>query len=327
MEPQPPRALFESNYVTDRNYYLDPAIRRKLDFLCLRCSAYKHQNVMITDGKEGYGKSTITAAHAYYMAWQLKRKLRLFFKTESLSEDAKKNKEMIYIWDDAAISALTLEAYNREILKFIKVLLLARKRRHSYFINIQEVFRLKEPIVARASGLTRVYSVDRITLGRFAHFLEDPLQKLYFEWIHKKRKSYNKYYNLRGYFPDVLYDIFDEKEYERLKDEAIESIGVERTKERADRINPYRVRYDMMRNKIYEMTEKFGINQQKLAKHFNTNSTSISMWKYAGGAGDVQPLNFHQQRVINKKDYIEPKVWMPPSHNSEALLINNRGKK
>ena len=87
MEQQHTRASFKSNFVTDRQFYLDPAIRRKLDFLCKRCSQYNHQNVMITDGKEGYGKSTLTATHAYYMAHQLKRPLRLFFKTDALSED------------------------------------------------------------------------------------------------------------------------------------------------------------------------------------------------------------------------------------------------
>lgn len=306
MEQKSTRAL--SNYVTDRNYYLDPALRRKMDVLAVRCSKYNHQNVMLTDGKEGYGKSTITATHAYYLAYQLKRKLRLFFNVDALSDDAKKNKDMVYIWDDAAISALTLEAYNREILKFIKVLLLARKKRHSYFINIQEIFRLKEPIISRAIGLTRVYSPDKIHLGKFVHYMEANLSRLYYDWVHKKSKNYNLHYDLRGNFPNVLYDIFDEKEYEELKDISIESIGEERVRSRADSSsNKWKQRYDYLRRKISEMNDKFSITQTELSKHLGITQANMTYWKFAGTGEDVDLISYKREGVISKKVYIEPK--------------------
>lgn len=306
MEQKSTKAL--SNYVTDRHYYLDPALRRKMDVLAVRCSKYNHQNVMLTDGKEGYGKSTITATHAYYLAYQLKRKLRLFFNVDALSDDAKKNKDMVYIWDDAAISALTLEAYNREILKFIKVLLLARKKRHSYFINIQEIFRLKEPIISRAIGLTRVYSPDKIHLGKFVHYMEANLSRLYYDWVHKKSKNYNFHYDLRGNFPNVLYDIFDEKEYEELKDISIESIGEEKARGRPEStFKKYKLKYDYLRRKISEMNEKFNLTQKQLGEHFKMDGSNITFWKFAGTDEDVEILSTEKKQIISKKVYIEPK--------------------
>lgn len=300
-----------TNFVTDLKYRLDPAIHRKLDFLCRRCSEHKHQNVLITDGKEGYGKSTCTAHQAYYMAYKMKRKLKLFFSVDALTEEAKNNKDEIYIWDDAAISGLTLEAYNKEIIKFIKVLLLARKKRHTYFINIQEVFRLKEPIVARASGMTRVYSPDEISLGRFVFYLERPLQKLYFDWTHGKKKMYNKYYNLRGYFPNVLYDIFDEKDYEKLKDESILSIGLLKESGKAEKsikLQNLEHENELMKYKISQLTEKLDKTQKEVADLFDVAPSSISSWKRY--SKEVPRVTFQHQTEPKKttKLFIEPKT-------------------
>jgi len=308
---QPLRKAFTSNYVTNLQYWIDPAIRRKLNFLIERCTQRKFQNVLITEGKEGYGKSTCTAHQAYYMAYTMKRPLKLFFSVDALTEEAKNTNHEIFIWDDAAISGLTLESYNKEILKFIKVLLLARKKRHTYFINIQEVFRLKEPIVARASGMTRVYSPDEITLGRFVHYLEKPLQKLYFNWTHGKKKMYNKFYNLRGYFPDVLYDIFDEKEYESLKDESILSIGMlkenEDNKEKA-KLKQIEQQYNIIKYKVSQLPEMFNVPQNVIAKHFNVAQNTISLWKKY--EADVPRVVYHHQPEvkIKTKSFIEPKV-------------------
>lgn len=282
MEHKYLRASFKSNYVTDVEYYMDPAIRRKLIFLARRCTEKNFQNVLITEGKEGYGKSTCTAGQSYYMAYLMKRPLKLFFNVDYLAEEAKHNKDEVYIWDDAAISGLTLEAYNKEIIKFIKVLLLARKKRHTYFINIQEVFRLKEPIVSRASGMTRVYSPDEVTLGKFVHYLEKPLQKLYFDWQHGKKKNYNKYVNLRGTFSNCLYDIFDENEYESLKDESILSIGNQHKHEADEKkqfVESLKYENKMLKYALSILPEQLGITQKDLSKSIGYSHKTISNWK------------------------------------------------
>ena len=107
--------------VTDRKYSLEPALIEKLNLLCGRCSGnYNHQNVIICDGTEGYGKSTLTACCAYYMAWKLRRPLKLFFDLEEMMKYAIEHEDEILIWDDAAFAALSIEAYNKAIIKFIK---------------------------------------------------------------------------------------------------------------------------------------------------------------------------------------------------------------
>ena len=61
--------------VTDLKYTISNPKIQVLNWLCKRVSGKnKHQNVIITEGKEGYGKSTLTSADAYYMAYTLRRK-------------------------------------------------------------------------------------------------------------------------------------------------------------------------------------------------------------------------------------------------------------
>jgi len=126
--------------VTDKKFFLDPQrLVDNLDLMCERCSGKnRQQNLIITDGQEGTGKSTLTSACAYYMGWKMKRPVKLFFDCHKMMEHAKSHEDQIYIWDDAAYSALSVESYNKTIIDLIKVIWLARKKRNVFFINIQE---------------------------------------------------------------------------------------------------------------------------------------------------------------------------------------------
>lgn len=257
--------------VTDLNFALEKPKIAVLDFLCSRVSdGRKFQNVIGTDGMEGYGKSTITAADAYYMAYTLRRPLKLFFDIDAMNNYCLSSKDEIIIWDDVALAGLSLESYNQQIIKLIKILLLARKKRYTYFLNIQEVFRMKEPLVARMIAMNHVYSPDGLELGRYTYYNERQVRFLYHLWRTKKRKSY-KYFSFKGSFPDVLYKVFDENEYESLKDKAIQSIQVENRKlnmrdKRLDIIQLRLAEYAMKEKKVKEVSEAIGIDYKTLYK-------------------------------------------------------------
>jgi len=288
--------------VTDLDYFLDPPQTiENLNTMCRRCSGrYKHQNLVITDGKEGFGKSTLTAACAYYMAHKMKRPMKLFFDAKKLMEVAKDTQDEILIWDDAAYAGLTVESYNKLIIDLIKIIWLARKKRNTYFINIQEFFRLKELLVSRAIALFHVYSPDKIKVGKYAYFNEDYLIRLYDDWQRRKQKNYKKYYTFRGSFPNVLYKIFDEKEYEDLKDEAILKIGDDVKK--VGRGSRTELNYNNLKKKVSELPNKLGITNVKLAKELNMSDSTLTRWSQELDVAVLTP----DRVAINRRGFIEP---------------------
>ena len=287
--------------VTDLDYSITNPKINNLDWLCDRVSGKKaFQNVIITDGKEGYGKSTLTAGDAYYVAYTLKRKLRLFFKVEALSNYALSTKDEVLIWDDAALSALTLEAYNKEIIKLIKVLLLARKKRHTYFINIQEIYRLKEPIVSRAIGLNHVYSPDGLSLGYYTYYNEAQMGYLHNQWITRKKKQYKMFYSFKARFPNCLYKIFDEVEYEKLKDKAIQSIKTNDTPKKETKLERWVIlvaKKAVEEKKIKELGELWGLAPRTIYDWSEKDITD----------DDVKVLHSQTDNYNYNAQYITPK--------------------
>jgi DNA-binding transcriptional regulator YiaG len=285
---------------TDKEYFLEEKLVKSLDKYCERCSKGRnHQNVIIVDGQEGYGKSTFSSAAAYYMTYKMKRPLYLFFDMKKLMKFAQSREDCVFIWDDAAYSALSVQAYNTALIDFIKLLLLARKKRHTYFINIQELWRLKEPIASRGTAFVHVYSRDGgLTLGRFMHFSKKKLKIMLGRWYTKRKKKFGAATS-RGTFPNVLHKIFDEKDYNILKDDAIMQIGKEKDKKKEEAINE-------LKAKIALLIKKFKIPQKEAADFLGTTARSLQRW----ALGEVKeetatPINDSRQEII-LMGYIKP---------------------
>lgn len=290
--------------VTNLKYHLEDSLINKLNLLCLRCTKYNHQNVVLTDGKEGFGKSTITTGAAYYMSYTIRRPMKLFFDPEKLFDYAINHEDEILIWDDAAIAALSLEHYTKIIVKLIKLLLLARKKRHTYFFNIQEFFRMKEPIVARAVGLLHVYSRNNLDVGRFTYYDERSLQVIYAQWMKSKKKLYSRYYSARGTFPDIMSKIFNMEEYERLKDEMIQSIDKQQiTKKESKALEDFnKFKYRFANSTLLSTADK--------ARMVGVGESSIKRWKegrfMSSNETDGSDNAGTTGRIINSLGYIEP---------------------
>lgn len=312
--------------VTDLQYSMERAVADKLYDLCKRSvGKNKHQNVIITDGVEGFGKSTLTSEQAYFMANVMKRKLKLFFDVEKLISYAVRSEDEIFIWDDAAFAALSVQAYNKVILKLIKTIWLARKKRHTIFINIQEIFRMKELIVSRAICLNHVYSRDDITVGRYVFYTKNKIQALYSKWQKSKLKLYKKYYSLRGSFPDALGKIFNEVEYDTLKDHAILSIDDEGVDEKSKLLEQLKHTYATLE----------GVSNLDKANHAGVTDRTIRTWKNLNqnhsNKGYIVATEMESGNKIINKGYIEPSnqdYLNRPSNRllTAPMLIKDRPK-
>lgn len=306
--------------VTDLKYYCSSAKVKTLDWLASRVSGIRrHQNLIVTDGREGYGKSTLSAADAYYLAYVLRRPLKLFFDVEALFNYTKQKemKEEIVIWDDAALSALTTEAYNKALKNLIKLLLLARKKRNTYFINIQDMMRLKEPIVERAIGMNRVYSPDQIEVGKFAFYDEYQLRWMYEQWKRVHKRVY-KYYMYNDTFPNVLYKIFDEKTYEDLKDDAILSIGAEIEKENGKYLKTRylyeKLRMNLAKTELLTLKQKVKVMEMS-ERHINRlikEGLIIHPPQEQSGQTAINNMNVSYIEPLSKTYLTRPKdLWKP----------------
>lgn len=290
--------------VTDLKYNMENALVDKLNFLCKRCTIYKHQNVILTDGMEGYGKSTISSEVGYYSAYTMRRPLKLFFDPEILFKYAINSEEEVLIWDDAAIAALSMEHYTKIIVKLIKLLLLARKKRHTYIFNIQEMFRMKEPIVSRAIALLHVYSRNELEIGRFTYYDKKSLIKLFDAWSRNKKKLYKSYYSIRGTFPDAMTKIFDEKEYDLLKDKMIMSI------DKADITKKESITQDKLKKLRYLVANIPDMTNAQKASIAKVSERLISQWKLGENLLSNEPDGgvrvSEEGTTISTKGYIEP---------------------
>jgi len=265
--------------VTDKKYYMDEHLVEKLNLCAKRCMKKDMDSLLIVDGDEGLGKTTISSAAAYYvksitnMGFNTKS---LFFDVDEMIDFAAKTEKQIIIWDEAALSGLSMEWYNKSQVKLIKFLMVSRKKNHFYFFNIPKIFRLKDYLaIERSLGLIHVYSPDELRRGNFAYFRKDPKERLYHEWGRLKFKHYKKHYDFRGKFIDNLNKIVKMQDYDKMKDNMIAKIGKEKQKTPSKRD----IKFTMTKQKIYELPKVFpGITYTKLAEHFNIGISTLSEW-------------------------------------------------
>lgn len=220
--------------VTDKKYYLDPKLKDKIDLMIKRMKAGK-DNLLLIDGDEGDGKTNMSMGVGYYFAYTCNRPFSLkniFFNLDDLIAFAIKTKEQVIIWDEGALGGLASEWWNKNQKKFIKLLMIARKRKHFWVVNIPRFFKLNEYfVIDRSVGLIHVYMRGGTQHGRFVYFNQRQKEKLWEDWKRTRVRGYKKWWNFHGSFvmfletkEDKFKDVIDDDEYNKKKDEAIMSI-------------------------------------------------------------------------------------------------------
>lgn len=267
--------------VTEKEYYMEKKLIQILDMMIDRMTGNrKMDNLLIIDGDEGYGKSTFSAQIGNYVAEKSGRKFSVknfFFDVDKMTEHAIKTSDQVIIWDEAALAGLASEWQKKEQIKLIKLLMVARKKRHFWIFNIPKFFKMNEYIVVdRAIGLVHVYARNEKQLGRFVYFKKNRKAQLYDKWKKSHVRAYNKFRSFRGTFPSKFDGIIDEQTYDKMKDEAIMSIHkvkVDKSKEKEWMWKKKIVDYAETNGlKGKEAYESFGIPKQSwydLLSHFN----------------------------------------------------------
>lgn len=262
---------------TDKNYYIDKKLVEKLDLMVERVVKYKFDNLIIIDGKEGFGKSNLASSIAYYLAWKSGREFsikNLFFLIDDMIDFAVKTEKQVIWWDESALGGLSTESYSRMQIKLLKLLYVARKKQHFYIFVIPKYFSLRQVIVDRAVALIHTYSRDEVTRGRFAYYKSNKLEAMYEHWKKTRDKGYKKYYSFLGTFPETLPIILDEKEYDKLKDSAILTIGGSGDGESRQ--------FKQVKDKLLKLQIAYStipLPQKELCKHAGIGLTTLKEWK------------------------------------------------
>lgn len=235
----------------------------KLDLMIDRLKR-KLDNVILIDGDEGYGKSNLEAGIAEYVSWKTGRSLSVdnfFFSLDKLIDFASRTEEQIICWDEGALGGLASEWWKKNQIDFIKLLMIARKKKHFFIICIPKFFKLNEYLVVdRSIALVHVYARNEIDLGRFVYYNKKDKEKLFYDWRKNKQRNYKKYYSFRGTFLEYLPKVIDEKIYDSKKDDAILNF-----KKREQRITPGFIKKVQTIREI-EATQNFVKNCPELAK-------------------------------------------------------------
>jgi len=255
--------------VTNKQYYLDPRLKDKLDLMIKRMEVGK-DNLVLVDGDEGDGKTNMSMGVGYYIAHTCNRAFGLeniFFDLDKLIDFAIKTKEQVIIWDEGALGGLASEWWNKNQKKFIKLLMIARKRQHFWIVNIPKFFKLNEYfVIDRSIGLIHVYMRGGIEHGRFVYFNQTQKEKLWEDWKKTHIRSYKKWWSFHGTFVMFLEkkkfeEIISDAEYNKKKDEAILSIA----KEEKEKVNEVDIEMRKQYIKLY-MTLHPGASRNTMSK-------------------------------------------------------------
>jgi hypothetical protein len=268
-----------------------------------RCTQHnpKRDAVLLNEGAEGEGKTTLSVAEGYYVADKTGRTFnhtRVFSDVTKMIKFLQDTDEEIAIWDEPALQALSGDALTTIVKNLKRMLMMCRNKRHFIMINMTYFTEFGNYIVwQRPLGMVHVYSRNNLEPGRFIYIKKKYLEKLWYDWRSKRVRNYKKYgaRHIRGTFPDVLnqdykYNVlsdFNFKEYEKNKNEAIASIGKETKK-----LNEKEIRnniiiqtmfnYKTLHNKVStkELASLFGLSQrtiEQILKKYKENEAEKSL--------------------------------------------------
>lgn len=208
--------------VGELEVYLHRDLNEVVD-LCVERYKKKWDNVIILDGMERAGKTTLAKEIGYAYAQKVGAKFGLgnvFFNPDDIIEFAKNNRGQVIIWDEAAFGGMNTQWQNKVQQKLVQMLMVAGKYQHFFIFIIPSFFKLTWYLaVHRSIALIHVYSPDLISRGDFALF--NTKQK---KWIYnqcRKSETYPDPTFVGDFTIGQSVHIWNDDEYEQRKDKAI----------------------------------------------------------------------------------------------------------
>lgn len=254
-----------------QDVFLDGFLKSKLDILG-KIIRNNWDGVLLIDGKERSGKSTLGITIGFYMAKILKGKFGIDNIAKDMEDVIKKietfKDRSIIMMDEGSLVFSSKDAMAKAQKKLMKVMDVVGQKNMVFIVILPSVFDLNKNIAVRRSRfLLHVYTDKRLQRGRFLYFGERKKRYLY-ELGKKNFGSYDKpKADFYARFAD--FNPFGE-EYQKLKRKTLLAALKDNKEERFDRqIIPR----DILIKKIYD--EKW-MTQKAIAEHLSKNDWKIT---------------------------------------------------
>ena len=156
--------------VTDKDIYMDGYLVKSLNFAIERIKK-KHDLLLIIDGVEGSGKSTIGKTVGYYISCKLGEELsadNIFFDIDKMFKFATTTKKQVIIWDESALGGMGDSWQESTHKQLLKLLITCRKYNHVFIFIIPQIRTLRRYFaVDRSLALLRCYLRRNIVVNVF----------------------------------------------------------------------------------------------------------------------------------------------------------------
>jgi len=225
---------------SDKTFAVDELLVKKIDVMCKLIEESSGDAVIIADGGEGTGKSNLLSIVCYLFSIKLNRRYTsddIYFDLDEMMKEVQSSKERIFHFDEAALGALAGDWQNSLQKKFIKLLMIARKRKHIICMAVPQFWRLNRYFaVDRSKALLHTYLHQGIKHGKYSYYTLRGKEVLYDE-IKRKRNSLayrSPFSGSKGrmgkhgcFIGNTAYQmdkLIDFAAYDKKKDRAIESL-------------------------------------------------------------------------------------------------------
>lgn len=268
-------------------YSMDNWLRQNLDHM-KEAVKYDWDFIIVVDGTEGGGKSTLAIQCACYLDPTFEMK-RIVFSPEDFEETVIKAEKYQAVIYDEAVTGL----YSRESMQFVNVALtklLAQIRQKNLFIFvvIPTFFDLDKYVAMwRSRALLHVFT-DGFTRGRFRFYSAGKKKSLY--------ANGKQFYNYKHPLPDFYgrYPKFNPfyEEYKKKKQKSLEERQDAQANPFAQRDRAVRILYQKHGWKQREIADLFGATQQNI---------SIVLRRYGTVTNKQQKMNENERKSRSKR--------------------------
>jgi hypothetical protein len=237
-------------------------------------------------GNEGEGKTNASLVEAAYFQMKTGRPISLFFKTSSCLKFAQSTREQIIILDEPSFETLGMDFQTAAYKDFLRLTSTMRVRRHILIVNFAKFWKFPDFLVVdRALCMIHLYSKQGKDPGRFLYIKKKNLEPLWNGYKKGGKRLYGALKSFGGRFPYIMDRLWDKldirvediehsrlKDYDNIKDKAIEGIGVKKDKKREKDLR-----------KLLELRYKLGnlkrINLELLAAELGIASARLREWR------------------------------------------------
>lgn len=298
--------------IKEHTFYMDDFLRKRLDILKHIVHKKNWDGVILLDGLERVGKSTLGITIGYYLADGN-------FTVNNIcvdNEDAVRKIESfpdksVLLVDEGSLVFSSRDAMKKEQKKLMKILNVVGQKNMIFIVVLPCFFDLNKQIAIRRSKfLLHCYADNNLQRGRFAYFGEDAKKKLYsvgkknFDSYQYPKRSINELGRFTDFNP-LGQEYIDTKRkslFSALHEEERET----KVKE-AERI--YCKVIEAMEE--YEFPMKF--NQKKRAEMLGISAVTYSKYKLLAKRGGSVPIKQSEKNHSNN----------PLILNENSVTVNN----